>query len=255
MGAQSVLTLADEAHGRVDDAFRRVAEAAGTEPLNGYLRRAGEGVNGLSRDLLTAYDCVVAELSRHLVGMEVAVCPTVVDTLPSGRRTVRAHVMRARQLEATIRAIERLLWGDAQAPSRRLDLLHRELLALMDAHRLEEAQMLRSLEAVLSEEERAALATRLELATRRAPTRAHPHASRRLGWTRVLYRLVGGWDRMLDTMDSRTYPRLGVRAPRPPGLWGSYLLGRPLPTEPAAKTAAEEPVEPGSAAAHPSHDP
>ncbi len=225
----SAAAIADTAHDKVDAALQHVAELAGDEPLDDYLRRVGAGYGGSHQDLLQTYDLVLAELSSHLLGMEVAVFPAVINRCDGGRLTVRRHLARARVMEATARGIDQLLWGDAQARSLRLDLLHRQLLELMAAHRVEEAAMLAALEAELSPQERAALAVRLERVTHRAPTRPHPHAPRRPGLSKLLYRPAAVWDAFLDLLDSRSRPERPKRATREPGLWTSYLLGRPLP--------------------------
>ncbi len=227
---KSAQMVADEAHARIDDALRQVIEAAGEVPLEIYLRGAGERAHGSSQMLLSAYDRVMAELSRHLVGMEVAVCPAA-EATPEGAGRVQAHLVHARRLETTVRRIEQLLWGDAQAPSRRLDLLHRDLVEQMAAHRTAETAMLQGLESALGPGAQTELGGRLERATRQAPTRSHPHAARRLGWTHTLYRPVAAWDRMLDAVNSRPYPRLNARKPKEPGVWGSYVLGRMLPAQ------------------------
>lgn len=222
----SVLAEVNDLHDRVDAALRQVEVVEGP-PIDIALRREGEAPTP-TRDLIFAYDGLLADLSRHLVGMEVAVCPLVAQRLPDGTRTVRGYLVRARQMETTMRHIEQLLGGDARAPSRRLDLLHQELLEQMAQHRQDEARMVATLESMLTPEQYAALAVRVELATRKAPTRPHPSVARRLSWTRMLYRPVAGFDRLLDTLDSRRVPRLGAEPPRRRiGLWGSYLVGLP----------------------------
>lgn len=240
----SALAEVNDLHDRVDAALRQVGEVVEGPPIDVALRREGEAPTA-TRGLIFAYDGLLADLSRHLVGMEVAVCPLVAQRLPDGTRTVRGYLVRARQMETTMRHIERLLWGDAQAPSRRLDLLHQELLEQMAQHRQDEARMVATLESMLTPEQHAALAARLELATRKAPTRPHPGAVRRPSWTRMLYRPVAGFDRLLDTLSSRGVPRLGAEPPRRRiGLWGSYLLGLPPEHEDAVAAPAARSTPP-----------
>ena len=229
--SRSTTDVVQEIHQKVDEALSSVAQLAGDEPLDGYLRRIGEGYGGPHQELLQTYDVVIAELSRHLMGMEVAVSPEVIRRCSDGRRLVRSHLLRARQMQATVRNIDQLLWGDAQAPSRRLDTLHHRLLELMAAHRDEEVQMLQLLDATLTPQERAALAVRLERGTARAPSRPHAHALLRPAWSRLVYRPVAAWDRFLDMLDSRVAPATAKREPRTQGLWTSYLLGRQLPAQ------------------------
>lgn len=169
--------------------------------------------------------------SCPVIGMQVAVLPVVADKLSIGVSGARDHLTEVRRMERTMRQIERLLWGDAQAPSRNLHRLHHELIADMQAHRQHEEAILASLEEVMSPDQSATLAARLEHATGHAPTRTHPHAP--LSWTiaRAMYRPVAAWDRLLDVLNGRTVPLFGPPPPiRTPGLWASYLLGRRLPS-------------------------
>lgn len=200
------------------------------DQIDAALAAVTAAVGGPTRELLLAYDKVLGLLSRHLLGMEVAVCPVVEKRMPDGRRALRTHLAGARRLEMTLSEMGQVIWGDALAPHVPLDVLHRAMLAQMAAHRTEEEQMLASLDAMLPSGQCEALGRKLQHATLHAPTRPHPHAVRRLLWTRALYRPVAGFDRMLDIINARSIPppRYGQRRRRHVGLWGSYLLGLPL---------------------------
>jgi hypothetical protein len=198
--------------------------------IDAALARVTDAIDGPTRELLLAYDKVVGLLSRHLIGMEVAVCPVLADLMPDGRHAVREHVAAARRLEWNLREMGQVIWGDALAPYVPLEALHRAMLAQMAAHRAEEEELLAALDASLPPGECETLGRKLQHATLHAPTRPHPHAVQRLIWTRALYRPVAGFDKMLDTINARSIPapRYGQRRRRPVGLWGSYLLGVPL---------------------------
>ena len=186
MSIATLSTLADSQHERIDAALQRAENATYKE----------------SREAFAAYDELVAELTRHLFAMEVAVLPVAARSLPGGAGELRPQIDRLRQLEA----IELRIEERRSKPPKSVEALRGRLVDLMAAHRREETRILAELDAVLDGAERDELAERFERASLRSPTRPHPHAVRRLVMTRWLYRPVGAWDRMLDTMDSRTVP-------------------------------------------------
>ena len=208
MSIATVSTLADSQHERIDAALQRAENAT---------------YRG-SREAFAAYDELVAELTRHLFAMEVAVLPVAARSLSGGAGELRPQIDRLRQLEA----IELRIEERRSKPPKSVEVLRGRLVDLMEAHRREETRILAELDAVLDGAERDELAESFERASLRSPTRPHPHAVRRLVMTRWLYRPVGAWDRMLDTMDSRTVPPLR-NAPRraADSNWDSYILGRP----------------------------
>lgn len=210
----SATSVAADDHDQIDAALARVSLALG----------------GPTRELLAAYDTALGLLSRHLMGMEVAVCPVIARRLPAGRRLVGAHVAGARRLESVMRQMEQVLWDDARAPRIPLEVLQRQIAEEMAQHRIEEEHLLSALDSVLSEGERHSLGVKLEHATAHSPTRPHPYAVRRLSWTRALYRPVARVDRFMDVLSSRSVPapRYVQRRNRRVGLWGAYALGQPL---------------------------
>jgi len=208
----------------VDAAHERIASA---------LQEVNESAPPGTRDFDLACDAALGSLCQHLIGVEVTVAPLAARRLPGGRRRVRDAMLLTRRLESTVRLLIQRLWGDSHAPRVPLEVLQKRLMELLPEHCREEAELLSALEAVLEPDERDALAARLEAATARAPTRPHQHAWRRLGSSRLYYRLVGAWDRALDVMDCRTLPQRR-RSPAAPGLWSSYLLGAQLPEQQAS---------------------
>ncbi len=201
--------------------------------IDAALERVTSLLDGPSRELLLAHDTVVGLLSRHLLGVEIAVCPVVADHLPDGRRAIRAHLTEARRLQRTMYGLKQILWSDARAPRVSLAAMQRQLLSQMARHRDDEERMLAALDKTLEPAERASLAQKLQHATMHAPTHPHPSAVRRTGWTRSLYRLVAGVDHFRDAEDSRTVPEPLYARRRQPrvGLWSAYALGQMLPPE------------------------
>jgi hypothetical protein len=187
------------------------------------------------RDL--AYARLSSELSRHLIGMEVAVWPTYLHHFPGGRAEVNRLLGLGRRIESVIHDIESTLRGDARFSAHVAARMRGELVDLVATYQQEETRLLGLLHLALSAEDRAGLAARFEAARRHAPTRPHPHAVRRLSWSRLLYRPVAAFDRLLDVLDSRPAVHEAPRR-RPPGKWGSYFLGRPLTSDAARKDVA-----------------
>ena len=208
MSVANVSALANSDHERIDAA----------------LQRADNATYSGSREAFAAYDELVAELTRHLFAMEAAVLPVAARALPGGAGKLRPQIDRLRQLEAIQLRLEELRGRHAES----VEVLRGRLVGLMEAHRREESRLLAELDAALDGAERDELAESYDRASLKSPTRPHPHAIRRLVVTRWLYRPVGAWDRVLDTMDSRIVPPLR-KAPRRPAesRWDSYLLGRP----------------------------
>lgn len=207
----TVDSVVDAWHARIDAALEAVRDAVDSD-----------------RDVVIAHDKLVGLLSRHLLGMEVAVCPEVAHRVADGPDRVRAHLRGARRMELTMRRIEQILWGDARAPRIPLDVLLDELVVQMSEHRAEESRMLAALDAQLGPDRAAAVAAHLRKATAHAPTRAHPLAPRRLHLTRAMYRPVGFLDHVRDTLSSRSIPSAEPPRRKQVGLWGAYALGRPL---------------------------
>ena len=198
--------------------------------IDAALARVGEAIGGPEREALLAHDRLIALLSQHLFGIEIVMCPRLAHALPGADVKVQAHLVEARAMEATMRRLSQKLWGDALAPSVPLRTLHDELLRQMATHRADEESMVSQLDEVLLPAQRGAVAAELERVTAHAPTRPHPHAVRRTGWSRLLYRPVAAFDRFLDTLSSRPAPRAG-KPRRPMSRWGAYALGAPLPPD------------------------
>ena len=76
------------------------------ERIDAALQRAENATYGGSREAFAAYDELVAELTRHLFAMEVAVLPVAARSLPGGAGELRPQIDRLRQLETIELRIE-----------------------------------------------------------------------------------------------------------------------------------------------------
>jgi hypothetical protein len=210
MSGDSLTSLPDEDHARIDQAWQRVDAT----------RDQG------TQEVLDAYEQLIAELTRHLFAMEVVLLPVAAQQLGRGTRELATQVTRMRQLEAIQQLIDERLrgWGD---PPEAVEGFRRQLSELTADHRLAEERILSELDAALTGDERSRLAERLRFAMLHAPTRPHPHAIRRIVVTGWLYRVVAVWDKVLDVMDSRVVPPLrSVPRRAVDSLLDGYILGR-----------------------------
>jgi Hemerythrin HHE cation binding domain len=199
------------------------------------------------RQILHASDAAVAAVCAHLCTMDTVVYPEISRRVPGSRRGLAVLRSRAREAFSTMRGIQQYFQGDTNRPAESIGELRRRLAELMAAHVRDEDELLRELEARISDSDRRELTERFERAMRHAPTRPHPHLVRNGPFGgHLALRLAGRWDHLLDTLDSRTVAGAPVRAPAPSGLWGWYLLGRP--TADAADEAATR-TGPGTSAA------
>jgi hypothetical protein len=167
---------------------------------------------------------IVAWLSAHVAALERAVYPVAKHTLPDGSAIVSQHREIITRLTRALRIIERHQSGDVLASGLNRDRMMAGLRALVDEHVRAETQLVDRLVDTLTDSDQSSLMRAYEVALEHAPTRPHPHLHR----GRLLFRLDGLRDRLLDTMDGRhvPMPRL-VKAHITPGRWGSYFMGQP----------------------------
>jgi hypothetical protein len=186
--------------------------------------------------------------------MDATVYPAMERDLHDRRAKARLRALRrsSRRVTSVARGIEQVLYGDQYRPPESLPALQVHLSELMTAHAEAEEALVADLEAQMPPAERPKLRRDVEQVRRHAPTRPHPHLlfRTRIG-ARLVVRLAGRWDRLLDTLDARAVVGAPVTPPRTPGLWGWYLLGRPAsPTPPTGirDTAAASRYAGGTAA-------
>ncbi len=232
------------------------APATGTEPVLSQLSETthadvarligaslqADPVSADPRPSQRASDTAVAAVSAHLAVMEATVYPEMQRYLHERRARARLRALRrsAREVESIARGIEQLVYGDQHRPPEPLPALRARLSELMAAHAEEEDALVAELEERMPAAERHRLVRAVEQGMRHAPTRPHPHLLFRthLG-ARLVVRLAGRWDHILDTMDARMVAGTPVAPPCPPSLWGWYLLGRPVFPEPATAAASQ----------------
>lgn len=201
----------------------------------------GTGTSVLRDAVAEAHDHVLAGLgeperagpaavawgSAHLVAVDRVLYAAARSVLPDARR--RLHLLRLtdRSLQRALFRLDRRLTGDVHLDGVPVSEVAHEVHGRLRDHVRRERRLLDALSAALTPEQCRDLAERLAAATATAPTRPHPHtphtpASRLVSWADAVV------DRVRDVMDNRT-TALGrpVRAPRPQGRWGSYLLGAP----------------------------
>ena len=206
MSLETVSAVVASHHERIDAVMRRAEEAAPYGPAEAHV----------------AYDELVAELTRHLFAMEAAVLPVAAHAQHGQDAELRMQIDRLRELEAVQLELDHV--RDAQAAN----ALWGELTKLMRRHRDAEDRILAELDTGMDEKARAQVADRLNRAWVNAPTRPHPHAVRRLSFTRALYRVFGAWDHLLDVLDSRVIPQMPSQPRRQAdSKWDGYILGRP----------------------------
>ena len=215
--------------------------------LQAVVERAQANSDRPPREVAVEYDAVASDLSRHLFAAEVAVWPAARRS-PQRRPAIDALLRASRRIEALVVEIQSMLTGEAQLSAHHLEPAQADLAAALDDYRGRELELVAGLDETLTPQQRGELASRFGTALHRAPTRPHPRAVRRLGWTHLLYRVVAHWDRFRDTLDSRHVRDLpaeqpsGERHARRSGIWGSYVLGRQLPE---AEATEGRPPSPG----------
>jgi hypothetical protein len=184
-----------------------------------------------------AVDAPIARLSAHMSVAETILYPAARRALPDQARWVDELYAGNREIMSVLRAIEQILYGDARLPRESFEDLVTQLdeqTARLDD---EENRLVADLEAALGPERSALLAEQLRDGLAHAPTRPHPHLPHGGPLAKAAMRLLSRWDHLLDALNAREGAGVRVRVAPPPGLWGSYLLGRPAAA--TAETAAE----------------
>ncbi len=179
-----------------EDALQVLAEA-------GY---AAAFVELADPDPFTGYRAV-ARLSGHLAVTRRAVLPAARHWLTADhdreRALAAACLAGARQIEWALRLLEGRLAGEACAARLSLD----DVLAMLDrrltGYRTAERALLAALRDRMPGPEHDRLARRSRSLLPAAPTRPHPRCPRSRLLGPLAFRFLGGWDRLLDTLDSR----------------------------------------------------
>ncbi len=214
--AASPLSLVRASHDHINDLVGLTFSAATTP--------------GDPRRPLRAADMVVAAISIHMYAVQTAVYPMARRRLPDRRACFTELHTVARETESVTRGISQHIQGDVHRPNESMQTLRERLAELEEQHVAIEDPMIAELDETLSGPELRRVVTLFERSVRRAPTRPHPHLPRTAALSGLMLRAAGSWDHVLDAMDARVAAGTPARAPVPAGLWGWYLLGRPLPS-------------------------
>ncbi|WP_308127743.1 TIGR03085 family metal-binding protein [Frankia sp. CiP3] len=185
--------------------------------------------SGDPRRALRAADTAVAVISAHMYAVQTSVYPMARRRLPDSRPRIAELCAQGRETASVLRGISQYIQGDVHRPDESMGRLRERLAELEEQHIAAEEALVADLDKALSPDDRRRMATAFRRSMRRAPTRPHPHLPRTAVVGSLVLRLAGSWDHILDTMDARIAADGPVRAPAPAGLWGWYLLGRPVP--------------------------
>ena len=145
-------------------------------------------------------DTVISEIVRHAVAEEMYVYPAMRQHLPSGDEAVEHDIDEHKQIERTMKDLE-----GVPATEPRFDELVRELAELLAHHVAdEESEQFPQLRANVPRDELVALARKVELAKKIAPTRPHPSAPNSELFHKLVGPGVGLVDRLRDKLTGRS---------------------------------------------------
>jgi hypothetical protein len=160
---------------------------------------------------------------------QISIYPIVRRHLPDSQPQIAELSAQAREISSVLRGISQHIQGDVHRPGESMGRLREHLVDLEERHIAIEDTVVADLEKALSPDDRHRIVASFRRATRWAPTRPHPHLPPTAAGGLIL-RVAGRWDHVLDIMDARPATSGPARIPVPTGLWGWYLLGRPVPS-------------------------
>jgi hemerythrin superfamily protein len=145
-------------------------------------------------------DVLITELVRHSVAEEMYVYPAMREHLPDGDDAVAHDVAEHKELEATLKKMEK-----ADAAGSEFDPLVRELESTLRDHiQDEETDQFPQLRAKLPSETLRELGDKVEHAKKLAPTRPHPSSPNSELFHKMVGPGVGFVDRLRDKLTGRT---------------------------------------------------
>jgi hypothetical protein len=172
----------------------------------------------------------VSWLAAHLAAVEAVVEPLVRRHGIASGEDLREQQRVNHRLQHELRTLEQAVAGDALAARVDVAACRDRIIAALAEHASGEHLLLDRLGREIGSEQAALAAARYGSALGVAPTRPHPHLHPALPVVgRVVRRVAGLRDRVLDVVDGRRNPL--PREPRrrtEPGRWGHYLLGTPF---------------------------
>lgn len=146
----------------------------------------------------------IARLSGHLAAMWRTVYPSAAGRLSADGQLREVCLSRARSVEWALRLLERQMSGDVHAVGLPEAAGSGLLVQHLDGYWPAERALVTSIEDRLAGEGRERLAQEYRRALHRAPTRPHPRCPRSGPLCNLAFWLHGRWDRLLDTVDSRS---------------------------------------------------
>ncbi len=144
-------------------------------------------------------DTVISELVRHSVAEEMYVYPAMRKHLPDGEEAVEHDISEHKEIEKTLKKLERASAEDAEFTQ----LLGQLETILRDHIQDEEGEQFPGLRAQIPREELVEMARKVEAAKKVAPTRAHPLAPNNPVFHKLVGPGVGLVDRLRDKLTKR----------------------------------------------------
>ena len=146
----------------------------------------------------------IARLSGHLAAMWRTVYPSAAGQRGAGAQLRAVCLGRAREVEWALRWLECRLSGEVSAAGLPVAAVSTALSQRLDSYWPAERALVAWVEDQPANEGGVALAREYRRALTRAPTRPHPRCPRSGPLCPIAFWLHGRWDRLLDTMDSRS---------------------------------------------------
>ncbi len=145
-------------------------------------------------------DTAITELIRHAVAEEMYVYPAIRDHVPGGEQEVEHDIAEHKELERTMKELERVDAADA-----RFTELVTELRGQLHHHASdEETDQFPKLRASVPREELVRMREKVETAKKLAPTRPHPDAPNSEVFHKLVGPGVGLMDRVRDKLTGRS---------------------------------------------------
>jgi hemerythrin superfamily protein len=144
-------------------------------------------------------DTVISELVRHSVAEEMYVYPAMRKHLPDGEEAVEHDISEHKEIEKTLKKLERASADDAEFT----DLLGQLETILRDHVDDEETEQFPGLRTRVPREELVEIAKKVEAAKKIAPTRPHPLAPNNPVFHKLVGPGVGLVDRLRDKLTKR----------------------------------------------------
>ena len=174
----------------------------------------------------------VAWAATHLAAVARVLHPLARRTLPHGQSRLRVVLEADKRLQRALWRLDRRLTGDVRFAAREVGELEDLVATALEEHTRDERALVDELVQQVPESEQVSLAARIGDAVQHAPTRPHPDAPTSGPMAGLAFRLDAGADHLRDLFDSREVPTPhDVLAPRVPGRWGLYMMGKPFPRD------------------------